>query len=91
MACRTIFIRVYEPWQRHPLVTRAAVIRERGAAGRQAAPSITVSEMKRHLQELKNEAAALTPVFVGKRSRHFAASTPVAGLTDPQDERQVCM
>ena len=47
--------------------------------------------MKRHLQELKNEAAALTPVFVGKRSRHFAASTPVAGLTDPQDERQVCM
>jgi hypothetical protein len=48
--------------------------------------------MKRHLAELKTENAQQTPVLVGgKRSRHFSGGTPVVGLTDCQDERQVCL
>lgn len=46
--------------------------------------------MKRHLAELKaNENAATTPLFAaGKRTRHFS-STPVGGLADYNDEKQV--
>lgn len=47
--------------------------------------------MKRQLEELKGgeNAPQATPVFAGKRSRHFTAGTPVAGLADYHDERQV--
>ena len=47
--------------------------------------------MKRQLAELRggDNPPQATPVLAGKRSRHFTAGTPVAGLADYQDERQV--